>query len=246
MDNMENTVAENELFSDMPADDAQAEGILSFEDLAANLVGDGAAATETAVNAGDGDPATEQETNEAKPAAQDTKSNQIRAALRSQREQIFRDLGMSENEIRELVRAKKAEAMSAADPEISPKAAMKIIEAQEAARGGISANEANQFIQQLVADGWSREELNAFVSDSTVRQRLDSGENMRRVATEFLRGRGAKAQQAPGRRSVPITKSATTSVLDEGNRVANMSDDEYDRFSRNIDEALMAGRTISF
>lgn len=245
MDFTENTVAGDELFPELPADDAQAEDTMSFEDLAASLT-EPSTSAETADNTGDSDPANEQAAEQTKPAGQDTKSNQIRAALRSQREQIFRDLGMSENEIRELVRAKKAEAMSAADPDISPKAAMKIIEAQEAARGGISDDDARAFVRQLADDGWSREELNAFVNDDAVRRRLDSGENMRRVATEFLRGRNAKAQQAQGRRSVPITRSASTSVLGEENRLANMSDEEYEKYSKRIDQALMEGRRISF
>lgn len=229
-----------------PADDAQAAEEVSAEELFANLTGEGGA--QTAEN-GDGDQSAqtqqEQESNQ-QQVENDKFSRRISAALRSQKEQIYRELGMSEADVRELIRAHKAEQMHKEDPEISVKAAGEILKARESAapKENPRAEQMRAQIRTLVEDGWTSEMLQAFTTDKTVIEQIEDGKTIRQAAMAYL-SRGQKTENQ-NRRAVPTIRTATASASPDEDRIANMSDAEFDRFARSAMDAAYSGKKVTF
>ena len=233
---------------EMPADDAQAAEVISAEALAAELM-NGKGAEETAVNTGDGDQSA-QETTPAKHTQQadNKRDNQIRAALRQQRKTIFEtELGESEETVRELIRAHRAAKLVKDDPDITPKAAMKIVEAQEKAqqpKADKSLEEMTAAVQTLIDDGWTAEELQAFVADEEAQADMANGKSVRQAARAF-----EKRQVAPvktKKQSVPTFRTPATSGAKSHNLIADMSDADFAAFSDRAYQALMEGKKVTF
>lgn len=233
----------------MSADDAQTAEEVSAEELLTNLTGENEA-HETAVNTGDGDQnaqaAQQTDGNQAQDANNDKFSRRIAAALRSQRENLFREYGMSETEVRELIRAHKAEQMHKEDPEISPKAATEILKLREQSQTSTNprVDEYKAGISSLIEDGWTKDELVAFTSDAAVRENLNDGMTIRQAARVYLRS--LNEQQHQSRRAVPTVRTATASPPPDEDRIASMSDKEFDEFSNRVREAAYAGKRVSF
>ena len=229
-----------------PADDAQAAEEISAEELLANLTGESGA--QTAEHEGDGGQSAQTEpAADSKHDANDKFSRRISAALRSQKEQIYQSLGMSESEVRELIRAHKAELMHKEDPEISPKAARQILEAREAAAKPQEDQRSVQMrndIKTLVEDGWTSEMLQAFTTDAAVIDEIENGKTVRQAAMAYLR-RGQTQQQTP-KRAVPTMRAATSSRPPDEDRIANMSDKEFDELDKRVMEAAYSGKKVTF
>lgn len=232
---------------EMPADDAQAAETISAEALAAELM-NGKGAGETAADTGDGDQPA-QETTPVKRAQQadNKRDNQIRAALKQQRKTIFEELGASEDTVRELIRAHRAAQITKEDPEITPKAAMKIVEAQEKAaqpKVDKSLEEMTAAVQTLIDDGWTAEELQAFVADDEAQADMANGKSVRQAARAF-----EKRQVAPAKtkkQSVPTFRNPATSGAKSHNLIADMSDADFAAFSDRAYQALMEGKKVTF
>lgn len=229
----------------MPADDAQAAEEISAEELLENLTGESGA--QTAANEGDGDPGAQAEPAQATEQKQDENdkfSRRISAALRSQKQQIFGDLGMSEDEVRELIRAHKAEQMHKADPEISRKAASEIVKLQEqtrvAANPQLDAYKAD--INTLIAEGWTKDQLVEFTSDAGVQESLRDGMTVRQAAWAYLRGGQTQSKKT----AVPTVRTATASPPPDEDRIASMSDKEFDAFQKRLREAMYEGKKVTF
>lgn len=236
----------------MSADDAQAAEEVSAEALLANLTGE-SGTQETAVNTGDGDPAAqstqERESNQHQ-AENDKFSRRISAALRSQKEQIYRELGMSEADVRELIRAHKAEQMHKEDPEISVKAAGEILKAREATAAAkppedSRSEQMRSDIRTLVADGWTSEMLQAFTTDADTIAKIEEGMTVRQAATAYLL-RGQTASKQAARKGVPTIRTATASAAPDEDRIASMSDADFDRLAKRAREAAYAGKRVVF
>ena len=250
MAEMDNSVAMDEAISmEVPADDAQAAEI-SAEELMGNLTG-GAPEAEQAENTGDGGQAEEaqQEETQQQEAEGDKVGKRIAAALRQQRKTIFEQLGASEDEVRELIRASKAEKLSKEDPDISPKAARRIVEAEERHAGEDAQKQAiTQGIQSLFEDGWTSDELRAFSMDPTVREDIAAGRSVRQAATAYLRrGRSAQEQPPAGantRRGVPTLRSQATAPTRDRSAIDDMTDAEFAAFSERAMEAAMSGKRV--
>lgn len=250
MDEMESTVAVDEaIATEAPADDAQAAEI-SAEELMGNLTG-GAPSGEQAEISGDGGQAVEaqQAENQQQEAEGDKVGKRIAAALRQQRRTIFEQLGASEDEVRELIRASKAEKLSKEDPDISPKAARRIVEAEERHAGEDAQKQAiTQGIQSLFEDGWTSDELRAFSMDATVREDIAAGRSVRQAATAYLRrGRSAQEQPPAGantRRGVPTLRSQATAPTRDRSAIDDMTDAEFAEFSERAMEAAMSGKRV--
>lgn len=244
---VEDESTQNALDIQMPADDAQAADEVSAEELIANLTGESDA--QTAEQNGDGDRGAQQEQetgNSQQQVENDKFSRRISAALRSQKEQIYRELGMSENEVRELIRAHKAEQMHKDDPEISVKAAGEILKARESAapKENPRAAQMREQIRSLVEDGWTSDMLRAFTTDKTAIDNIEDGMTIRQAATAYLR-RG-QTHDTQNRRAVPTIRSATASAAPDEDRIANMSDAEFDRFARSAMDAAYSGKKVTF
>ena len=241
------TTEVTEVAPQMSADDAQTVEEISAEELFANLTGESGAQTAAE---GDGDPGAQQTQEQASTQQQgenDKFSRRISAALRSQKEQIFRDMGMSESEVRELIRAHKAEQMHKEDPEISIKAAGEILKARESAAPAEDprATQMKAQIRTLMEDGWTSEMLQAFTTDKTVIENIEDGMTVRQAATAYLR-RGQTQTATQNRKAVPTLRTATASPSPDEDRIANMSDAEFDRFAKQAIDAAYSGKKVRF
>jgi len=250
MENMEYSVAmDNEQFMEQSADDAQAAEVISAEELAAELMA-GNSDGETVVNTGDDGQTPQERAGEAKQGQQQAagkRDNQMRAALRQQRKTIFEELGESEDTVRELIRAHRAAQITKEDPEITPKAARKIVEAQEqAAQPKQDKNLADMTasVQGLLDDGWTPDELREFAADETAQAEMANGKSVRQAATAFMKRQ--TAPQTAKRRGVPTFRSAATSGAKQGNLIDDMSDAEFARFADRAYQAAMNGKKVSF
>lgn len=250
MNDYENPVAVADDAMEQPADDAQAADVVTAEELLANLTD-----TQTAENEGDGDQQAGQASD--KGGEKDKFEARIRSALANQKAQYLPDVGfaarirgaadgMTEDEIMDVLRTHQARKMHEADPDISEKAARKILDAKEAAKNPTHANaEAyRQGVQALLDDGWTQEELVAFSTDPTVHADLAAGKTLRAAATGFLR-RGAQAAQTEApekKRGVPTVRRAATKPATEANAIETMSDDEFRKLREKIKEGALSGK----
>lgn len=259
MSELENAVAAAFDAAEMPADNAQENATQSgtsdvtFEELMQSSVqeGDG----QTAETHGDGGQDEAREHEQAK-SEKDKFQARIRAALDSQRRGFARDVdfasdvrkiaeGMSDADILEAVREHQARKMHEADPDISEKAAKQIIREREqkATPAGDDVETYKQGIQQLIEDGWTREELTAFVGDAEVREELAAGTTLRKAAKAFLT-RSSKSSGTVKRTSVPTSRNTAAGNEPAGDRIAQMSDKEFDEFSKRARQAMMQGKSI--
>lgn len=240
---------ENYDYMEQPADDAQEADVITAEELAAMLM-NGNGAEETAEDTGDGDQsAQEQVKGKDGQHYAAKKDNQIRAALKQQRKTIFEELGASEDTVRELIRAHRAAQITKEDPEITPKAAMKIVEAQEKAakpKEDKSLADMTAQVQSLLDDGWTTEELEAFAADDTAQEDMANGMSVRQAARAFDKRQHTAPTKAK-KRGVPTLKTpAAGNGTKRGNLIEDMSDEDFARFSDNAYRALMDGKKVTF
>ena len=241
MANNFDTVAEEMqemLAPEQSADDAQA--ALSAEELMQDLT----VGTQTAENEGDGDPGTQKQA-DAKQGKEDKFSRRMRAALANQKRQLYAELGGSEDEIREIIRAHKAQKLSQENPKISPEAAKIIVEEREKAQSvqPATSNELVTGIQGLIEDGWTREMLEDFVRDEIVQEQInEEGVSVRKAAFAYLNR--ARGQQTATKKSVPTLRTATAAGALDSDRIAEMTDAEFDAFDKRAREAMDNGRKV--
>jgi hypothetical protein len=98
-------------------------------------------------------------------------------------------------------------------------------------------------IQALFEDGWTAEELTAFSQDAQVRADIAAGKDVLRAANAYSRRQQVKPM-AQAKRGVPTVTTAATAGVKDSNRIADMSDKEFDEFSRRATEAAMAGKKV--
>lgn len=249
MENENMTVAENDMFEGMPADDAQAADNMSAEELADELNGE--SRTQGGDHA-DGDQAPE-----AQEGSKAQFEKRIRAALAGQQEKFRPHVafaervrgvaeGMSDDEILAAVTAHRARQMHESDPEISEKAATEIIKARTAQRVDPRIDTYTQGFRSLIEDGWDQADLHAFATDEAVRTDLENGKSFRQAATAFLR-RGSTKQtaQAQNKKGVPTLRTGGVEDAYDGSRISQMSDKEFAEYSRRLEEAAMSGKKIA-
>lgn len=253
MDELENAV-------DMmmgSADDAQESNEIGLDDLMDNLTG-ASETEETAEQTGDSAP----ETQEQKPDGDKDKfSRRIASALANQRKGFQKELDfsakvrgvsgdMTEDEIAEALRSYQASKIAKGDADISEKAARKIVEEREKAAAGQAGNreaEITSGLNSLIDDGWTMEELRAFSSDEQVKQDVNSGMSIRKAAKAYLQREAAPKEATPSkRRSVPTAKTAGAGNVPEENKIENMTDAEFARFSDRAQEMMMEGKRVRF
>lgn len=254
MDELENAV-------DMmmgSADDAQESNEIGLDDLMDNLTGASETEEETAEQTGDSAP----ETQEQKPDGDKDKfSRRIASALANQRKGFQKELDfsakvrgvsgdMTEDEIAEALRSYQASKIAKGDADISEKAARKIVEEREKAAAGQTGNreaEITSGLNSLIDDGWTMEELRAFSSDEQVKQDVNSGMSIRKAAKAYLQREAAPKETALNkRRSVPTAKTAGAGNVLEENKIENMTDAEFARFSDRAQEMMMEGKRVRF
>lgn len=255
MADFENTVAAvpEGIAAGTPADDAQAAGAISVEDMMASMLGEGndhETAEETGAQAqaemGDGGPD--------EPTVQQGKNDKfgkrISAALASQKEQIFKSLGMSEADVRELIRAHKAEQMHKEDPEISPKAARRILEEQEKAQNPDAArtqqrlDAAKREVAELSEAGWTREELTELTREHELMAAVSAGEmTLKQAARAFLK-RGS--EQPTRKKAIPTARNTAAGDAKDQDPIASMSREQFAALRKRVREASLSGTKVHF
>jgi hypothetical protein len=256
MEELENTV---DMTQEL-ADDAQAGQEVTLSDLMDNLTGGAQAAEteETAEQTGDGDPETQ-----AQPQTEDNKDKfgrRIASALANQKRGFQKDIDfsarvhgaagdMTDDEITEALRDYQARRIAESDADISPKAARRIVEAQERANQTQADNpqrgEAEAEVQSLYADGWTEDELLALTNDAEVQRQFASGMSLRKAAKMYLQRQQTKPPQTP-KRGVPTAKTAGSGAPPDDNAIANMTDAEFDAFQKRVERAAMEGKRVKF
>lgn len=100
-------------------------------------------------------------------------------------------------------------------------------------------------LQMLFEDGWTHEELLAFSNDKTVRADIAAGKDVVRAAMAYERRQRSNAKPAP-KKSVPTLRAPATSGAKDMSAIDEMTDAQFDEFSKRAKEALMAGKLVSF
>ena len=95
-------------------------------------------------------------------------------------------------------------------------------------------------IGMLFEDGWTADELEALSQDEEVRAEIAAGKDVIRAAAIYLRGR--LLAQGARRRGVPIAPTASGSTAPGG--IEQMTDAQFDAFSRQAKAAAMMGRKV--
>lgn len=252
MNELENTV---DMTQEL-ADDAQAGREVTLSDLMDNLTGGAQAETEeTAEQTGDGDPETQ-----AQPQTEDKDKfgRRIASALANQKRGFQKDLDfsarvhgaagdMTDDEIAEALRDYQARRIAESDTDISPKAARRIVEAQERANQTRADNpqrgQAETEVQSLYADGWTEDELLALTTDAEVKRQFAAGVSLRKAAKMYLQRQQTVQPQTP-KRGVPTAKTAGSGAPPDDNAIANMTDAEFDALQKRVERAAMEGKRV--
>lgn len=252
MNELENTV---DMTQEL-ADDAQAGREVTLSDLMDNLTGGAQAETEeTAEQTGDGDPETQ-----AQPQTEDKDKfgRRIASALANQKRGFQKDLDfsarvhgaagdMTDDEIAEALRDYQARRIAESDTDISPKAARRIVEAQERANQSRADSpqmgQAEAEVQSLYADGWTVDELQALATDAEVQRQFAAGVSLRKAAKMYLQRQQTVQPQTP-KRGVPTAKTAGSGAPPDDNAIANMTDAEFDALQKRVERAAMEGKRV--
>lgn len=118
--------------------------------------------------------------------------------------------------------------------------------AQQAEESEALKTEIREGIGQLFEDGWTGEELQALSQDEEVRMQIASGKSLVRAAAIYLRRQLEAARQARNapRRSLPVTRATAAGSPPQGSGIEQMTDAQFDAFSRQAKAAAMMGRKI--
>jgi len=278
MDETNNTVAAaQERAAEQPADDAQGAGAAQEEEfsaleLARSLM-EGEDARETVEeqeDAGDdgqgltGSPGGDlrqggdrrQDTQEDRQEAGDKFSRRIASALKNQERTLLAELGggtLTKAEMKEIIRAHQACKMHEEDPDISPKAERKIIEAREAtftqeqakSEQGAQVEQLSAQLRELVSDGWTREELTALCADEAVRADIEDGKTLQQAARAYeRRAREAAAKQENTKRAVRPARSTAAGDSPQPDLIRSIPDDKYDAFMAELRRRAMRGEKV--
>ena len=114
---------------------------------------------------------------------------------------------------------------------------------QQAEEGMALEAEIREELGQLFEDGWTGEELRLLAEDEEVRMHIAGGKGLIRAAAMYLRRQAAGMQRAkPVRRSLPVTRATAAGSLPGG--IEQMTDAQFDAFSRQAREAAMMGKKV--
>ena len=99
-------------------------------------------------------------------------------------------------------------------------------------------------IGMLFEDGWTGEELAALSQDEGVRADVAQGKDLIRAAAAYLRRQMAAMALAPRRRGVPVARTSAAGNVAQRDRIEEMSDAQFDEFSKKARAAAMMGRKV--
>lgn len=256
MENIENTVAaqgqEAGAVVEQSADDAQATEV-SVEEVLASLNAGDEGGEETVEEEGDdGQSAQEtQQEGEQQGKEGDKFSRRIAAALKNQEQKLLSELGggqLTKAQIAEIVSDHLARKMNAEDPEISVKAAKKILKAQQQEQTDTQTASEEQVadVKYLLSKGWTREQLLAFSQDETAREEMGNGISVRDAAIAYKTRLVYQTQPMAAKKKsgAPIARNTSAGGTPEVDPIKNMTDAQYDRFMEDVRRRAMRGEKI--
>lgn len=103
-------------------------------------------------------------------------------------------------------------------------------------------------IRELSDDGWTEDDFNALIKDDKVRADIQAGKDFMRVVAAFERRRNAakpEEGEPAAKKSVPTVRNASTAGMRNSNRIAEMTDKEFDEFSKRARAAVMSGKMVT-
>ena len=146
-------------------------------------------------------------------------------------EQLFENLTSPADEEPEQAEQQTEEPEAATDePEVS---------AEEAQKRAITDG-----LQELYEDGWDQDELLAFSKDKTVREQIAAGKSFMRVVAAYERRQ--RSSKPATKKSPPALRTATTSGARNVSMISEMTDAQFDEFSKRAKAALLEGKRVSF
>lgn len=98
-------------------------------------------------------------------------------------------------------------------------------------------------LNELAEDGWTREEIKELCQDEQVKADVRAGKSLMRAANAWER-RQKQQSAASGKRSVPTVTAAAAAGVKDRNRIEDMSDKEFEEFSRRATQAAMSGKKV--
>lgn len=100
-------------------------------------------------------------------------------------------------------------------------------------------------IRSLMDDGMTGNELNAIARDKGVREAVQNGKTFRQAVMAYLRGQMGGAAAKPVKRGVPTSTRASTADASDHSAIADMSDEEFARFSEKATRLAKEGKRVS-
>lgn len=95
-------------------------------------------------------------------------------------------------------------------------------------------------IGELFEDGWTAEELKAFSEDPGAKAAIARGHSVARAACAYLRMKLAGSRK----RGVPTARTIATGGYVQDNPIEQMTDEQFDAFSRRVHAAMMEGKRV--
>lgn len=103
----------------------------------------------------------------------------------------------------------------------------------------------NDGLTTLFEDGWTKEELLAFSKDAKAREDIQkNGKTLRQAARAYEKRLREGAAEKGGKRGVPTVRSASGAGAKGYDRIADMSDREFDEFFAKSMSDAMSGKKI--
>lgn len=105
--------------------------------------------------------------------------------------------------------------------------------------------ELNAGLNELLEDGWTVEELQALVLDDQIRKDINAGKSLMRAVNAYeRRQRKSQSTPAPAKHGAPSLRSATTAGSGQRNTIADMSDEEFNKYYEKTKSEALAGKKI--
>ena len=101
-------------------------------------------------------------------------------------------------------------------------------------------------INGLYDMGWTQEEVAALIADPEALRDIVGGKTVGQAAHAFMKRQQIAAQKTAPRRSVPTVKSASGTPKGGGNRIREMSREDFRKLSERAERAMLDGKNVSF
>lgn len=100
-------------------------------------------------------------------------------------------------------------------------------------------------IRSLMDDGLTGDELKAIARDKGVREAVQGGKPFRQAVMAYLRGQIGGAAVKPTKRGIPTATRPATAGASDHSAIADMSDEEFARFSEKATRLAKEGKRVS-